>query len=558
VNPQNLTTLSDYLNVLRRRAWIVVLCVVVAGGSAYLYSKHQTPEYSASATVGLTQNPVTSQINGNKNTQVDVNGFVAHQVGIADSEYVATQTLKNYKTQLQAAGVPPMTPSDFMAKTSVSGDTTNVQLNFSASGKKRPEAIALVNSFAKQYITTANTADLAVVDQQLTTIKKAIATDNKQLAAAVAQGQNGLITTIGHQLNKDRNTQQNLDTARTAITNHTFANRTLHAATDAAKVKPVLSKNLGIGIALGLVIGLALVGLLEALDNRVRRSEDLAAALGMPMLTKIPTPPRAFRKDNRLGMMEDDQSAHTEAYRKLRVNFDFANLGPRAKVVMLTSAVEQEGKSTTISNLAVAFARAGRKVALVDLDLRRPALNRFFGIEGRFGVTDVALGEVEAARALHTVDIPDCSGTLEVMPTGPLPPHPADFLEAAAVGELLQELAADHDIVLIDAAPVLPVSDSVILSKQVDALVVVARVSTLKRHVLADFHHALSALPVTKLGFILTAAEDEAAGYGGYGSYGTYGSYTQNGPAEQRAAADAVATNGTQDPARVSGPRSDS
>jgi Mrp family chromosome partitioning ATPase len=141
------------------------------------------------------------------------------------------------------------------------------------------------------------------------------------------------------------------------------------------------------------------------------------------------------------------------------------------------------------------------------------------------------------------------------MPTGPLPPHPADFLEASAVGELLQELAADHDIVLVDAAPVLPVSDSVILSKQVDALVVVARASTLKRQVLGEFHHALSALPVTKLGFILTAAEDEAAGYGGYGSYGSYAPYTQNAPTEQRAASDAVATNGTQDPARVSGAR---
>jgi polysaccharide biosynthesis transport protein len=553
VNSQNLTTLSDYLNVLRRRAWIIVLCVAVAGGSAYLYSKHQTPEYKATATVGLTQNPILEQVSGAKTTQVDVNNFVAHQVDIANTQLVASATMKNYKKQLQAAGVPSMTASEFLSKTSVTGDPTNVQLIFTGTGKDRPSSTTLVNSYAKQYIATANAADRAVVNQQLKAVNKAIATDVAELNTATNLKQNVKAATIGRQLTKDKGTQSTLQGALSTIA----TNRTLHPATDATKVKPVLPKNLGIGIALGLVIGLALVGLLEALDNRVRRSEDLAAALGMPMLTKIPTPPRAFRKDNRLGMMEDDQSAHTEAYRKLRVNFDFANLGPRAKVVMLTSAVEQEGKSTTVSNLAIAFARAGRKVALVDLDLRRPALNRFFGIDGRFGVTDVALGEVEAARALHPVNIPECSGTLEVMPTGPLPPHPADFLEASAVGELLQELAADHDIVLVDAAPVLPVSDSVILSKQVDALVVVARVSTLKRHVLADFHHALSALPVTKLGFILTAAEDEAAGYGGYGSYGSYGSYTQNPVAEQRASSEVVATNGTQDQTR-SGARSDS
>jgi capsular exopolysaccharide synthesis family protein len=554
VNPQNLTTLSDYLNVLRRRAWIIVLCVAVAGGSAYLYSKHQTPEYKATATVGLSQNPITAQLSNARTSQVDLNQYIAHQVDIANSSVVAGLTMKNYKTHLQAAGVPSMTTSQFLSTTSVTGDTTNVQLVFGATGKDRPSSTTLVNAYAAQYITTANAADYALVNKLIKPLQGTINNLQSQLNAATAQGNNIKANTLSKSIAKPQAELYALKNAKTSIA----GSRTLHPATDATKVKPVLPKNLGIGIALGLVIGLALVGLLEALDNRVRRSEDLAAALGMPMLTKIPTPPRAFRKDNRLGMMEDDQSAHTEAYRKLRVNFDFANLGPRAKVVMLTSAVEQEGKSTTVSNLAVAFARAGRKVALVDLDLRRPALNRFFGIEGRFGVTDVALGEVEAARALHPVNIPDCSGTLEVMPTGPLPPHPADFLEASAVGELLQELAADHDIVLVDAAPVLPVSDSVILSKQVDAMVVVARVSTLKRHVLAEFHHALSALPVTKLGFILTAAEDEAAGYGGYGSYGSYESYTQNPPADQRAASDVVATNGTQDQTRATGARSDS
>ncbi len=371
----------------------------------------------------------------------------------------------------------------------------------------------------------------------------------------MADKNNALVNSLNAREKQPLKEQATLQGAAQSISQ----SRTVAPTSSATKERPILSHNIGIGVALGLVIGLTLIGLSEALDNRVRRSDDLSAVLGLTMLSKIPTPPRTYRKGNRLGMMEDADDAHTEAYRKLRVNFDFANLGPRAKLIMLTSAVEQEGKSTTISNLAVAFARAGRKVALVDLDLRRPALHRFFGYEAGFGLTDVALGHVELDRAMHPVQINGASGSLEVLATGPLPPHPADFLEAPAVAELLTKLRDQFDIVLVDSAPVLPVSDSVILSKRMDAVIVVARASTLKRHVLSEFHHALSALPVPKLGFILTASEDEAAGYGGYGVYGTYTPYAQTGPASTATAA--ATANGeapvepSADSPRVSKPR---
>jgi tyrosine-protein kinase len=553
VNPQNLTTLSDYLNVLRRRAWIAVLCVIVAAGSAYFYSKHQTPEYRATATVGLSKDPISALIANSRTSQTDLLQYIAGQVQFADSATTAAATLSTDRAKLAAAGITGMTPSQFLSRTSVTGDTTNDLVTFTATGRTRPQALALVNAYAEIYVARADANDHLRVKTALAPINAELSTLNAQLKAdqakqAAGQNMNSDIQLIGQQMKGPRNQKSQLLAAAQGIE----GSRNLHAAESAAKVRPILSHNVGIGVALGLVIGLTLIGLSEALDNRVRRSEDLSLALGMTMLTKIPTPPRSFRKGNRLGMMEDDHDAHTEAYRKLRVNFDFANLGPRAKLVMLTSAVEQEGKSTTISNLAVAFARAGRKVALVDLDLRRPALHRFFGIENGFGVSDVALGHVESERALHRVEIPGATGTLEIMPTGPVPPHPADFLETPAVAELLQDLSQRYDVVLVDSAPILPVSDSVILSRRVHAIMVVARVSTLKRQVLAEFHQALAALTVPKLGFILTAAEDEAAGYGAYGSYGSYGPSAPEPAAGRGEGAEAGASG---DAARVSSPR---
>jgi polysaccharide biosynthesis transport protein len=272
-----------------------------------------------------------------------------------------------------------------------------------------------------------------------------------------------------------------------------------------------------------------LVSLAEALDTRVRHSDDVSARLGLPLLTRIPIPPRSLRKASSLGMLDDESGIQTEAYRKLRINLDFANLSIKARTIMVTSATEQEGKSTTVANLAVALARAGRRVVLVDLDLRKPFLDRFFDLTGRPGITDVALGHVTLDQAMWSIPIPGAdggpqAGSLHVLPSGPMPPNPADLIESSVVSEVLLDLAERADVVLLDSAPLLPVSDGVILSNKVDGMLVVVRASTVRRPVLTELQRVLAACPAAKLGFVLTGS-DEAEGYGYYG-YGGYGAPT--------------------------------
>ena len=152
----------------------------------------------------------------------------------------------------------------------------------------------------------------------------------------------------------------------------------------------------------------------------------------------LPEPSRKHRTENQLVMLEEPEGALAEVYRVLRTNVEFANLDRKARTIMVTSAVEAEGKSTTIANLAVALARAGRRVILVDLDLRRPFLDRFFNLEDRPGLTHVALGRVTLDEALTAIPIIDvhpgnhgsagnghgtANGLLEVLPCGPVPPN---------------------------------------------------------------------------------------------------------------------------------------
>jgi Mrp family chromosome partitioning ATPase len=200
--------------------------------------------------------------------------------------------------------------------------------------------------------------------------------------------------------------------------------------------------------------------------------------------------------------------------------------------------VEQEGKSTTVANLAVAYAQVGKRVVLVDLDLRRPYLDRFFGLQGRPGLTDVALGHVPLDDALVKIAVTGASGAdgaengngnghqermvegvLEVLPAGTLPPDPTMLIESPALGEILESLSQRADIVLIDAAPVLPVSDAMQMSARVGGAIIIVRGDMIRRPILKEMARELEKSQCPLLGFALTGAEsDQSYGYGyGYG-----------------------------------------
>lgn len=224
----------------------------------------------------------------------------------------------------------------------------------------------------------------------------------------------------------------------------------------------------------------------------------------------------------------------------LRTNADFAMLGADVETMMVTSALESEGKSTTIANLAVAFALAGRNVILVDLDLRKPFIHKFFRLDSAPGLTIAAIGEASIDDAL--VEIPLMSdvrlhqngsspqrieaaaslnqGSLHVMGAGPMPPDPGGFIDSARLSEMIVELRERSDLVLFDAPPLVRVGDGLALSAKVDAALVVTRIETLRRPALNELKRLLRAMPTQKIGFVVTNADADASyGYTQYQYY---------------------------------------
>lgn len=274
--------------------------------------------------------------------------------------------------------------------------------------------------------------------------------------------------------------------------------RTADAAVPSTPSSPHQVLNLAVGLLLGLGGGVVLVVLREVLDTRLRSEEDLAA-LSVPLLAGIPRDEAA--RGRPLAVVDDPHGPLAESYRHLRTNLQFTTASSGAKSVLVTSTLESEGKSTTAVNLALALADAGARVVLVDADLRRPALARYLGLEGGVGLTTVLVGRA------HVDDVLQPWGTtsrLLVLPAGQVPPNPSELLGSEQMTKLVRELEGRFDIVVIDGAPLLPVTDSAVLAEVAGGVLLVVRSGSTRRPLVARALAALTAVDAKVLGVALT------------------------------------------------------
>ncbi len=272
--------------------------------------------------------------------------------------------------------------------------------------------------------------------------------------------------------------------------------RVVDTAEGAREIKASLARSLVFAGALGLFVGLALAILLEALDDTIYSVEDLQRVSDLYLLGVVP-----LRTDEAgpLVTVDAPKSPPAEAYRTLRSNVRFSLFDTPANTFLVTSAGSGEGKSVTAANLAVAYAQSGDSVIVADTDLRRPILHRVFEVESDMGATNVLVGDAEVEDVLQDTEVPG----LRLLPSGPLPPNPAELLESDQMTEMIERLGDLADVVIFDSPPAVMLADAVIMASKLDRTILVAESGQITERAITDVERLFRHARAEVLGIVL-------------------------------------------------------
>ncbi|MFC8682676.1 polysaccharide biosynthesis tyrosine autokinase [Microbacterium ureisolvens] len=478
--------LTDYIRILRKNWVIIVVATLVGIGAAAAWSLTRTPQYEAQSTV-----------------------FVSTQSGstIQDLQQGSNFTQSRVQTYTNLVKTP-IVMGPVIAELELG--TTADELAASV------EATAALNT---------------------TLITITVTGPDPVQAADIANALGASLTSAVEQLETPNGTE----TSPVRLT------RVKDAIPPLSPSSPNVPLNLALGALVGLALGIGVAVLRSVLDTRIRTPRDVEQVTDRPLIGAIAFDPKA--KERPLIVHADPLSPRAESFRAMRTNLQFLETEGRASFV-ITSSVPSEGKTTTAINLAIALADAGKRVALLDTDLRKPKVAEYLGIEGGVGLTDVLIGRAR----LSDVMLPWGNRSLYVLPAGKIPPNPSELLGSKSMRQLLEVLERDVDIVLCDAPPLLPVTDAAILAKETNGAIVIVSAGHTNRHQLSGAIDALNIAGAHIAGLAMTMVptrgpDSYAYGYG-YGAYG----YVDEKPAKKRKRGKAAApasSPATAGPARA-------
>jgi succinoglycan biosynthesis transport protein ExoP len=290
-----------------------------------------------------------------------------------------------------------------------------------------------------------------------------------------------------------------------------------------APVSPNKKLDIALGVLIGLALGVGVAVLRETLDTTIKNTSDLNAVSKASFLGGIIFDPDVPKRP--LITHADPQSRRAESFRQLRTNLQFVDVAHRSKSFVITSSIGGEGKSTTSANLALALAATGSRVALVEGDLRRPKVADYLGLERAVGLTTVLIGQATVTDVMQSWG----NGQLHVLPAGRVPPNPSELLGSQAMQNVIRQLEAAYDYVLIDAPPLLPVTDATVLSRIAGGAIVVVGAGRIRRDQLRRSLETLAAVDAPVHGLILNFLPTKGPDAYTYYAYGYDGTKPKDG-----------------------------
>jgi len=550
----------EYLATIRLRKWSILVITALCFGLALAYTAQQTPLYSSAAKVQATNplaafaganalatpNMVTEQALVTSTLVSKCAVQILNNPGVTDP--TAQQTDSDGKVTgpalcdpavLTSATSPVVVPAGLVKSIKVSGgDNSSTILQITATDKKPLVAQQIANAFAEAYVAVKSMQAQAFIDarrqpllQQQDNLNSRLASLQSQiyhlsLSGAPVTALSAMANRVGQNL--DEVNAELIDLAPSKITPPYVVSE---APLPTAPSSPNKKLYAALGLMLGLILGVGIAFLREALSDELRGRADFEDHAGVPVLAVIPRVASWRRKaDAKLFTVEQPKSVVAEAYRTLRTSILFSSMQRGLHTIMVASANAGEGKTTTAANLAVVLADSGKRVVLISADLRKPRLYRFFGLESEPGLSNALVGE---ATVWDTLQAPKVEN-LRVMVSGPVPARPTELLQSEGMGELLADLRDVSDFVIIDTSPILPVADALVLAPLVDGVLLVADASITTRSAVTHTRELLDQVDAPLVGAVFNdydpSRDRGGAGYYGYG-YRRYGYYGESEPA---------------------------
>lgn len=530
--------LRQYAALVWRWLWLLVLAAAVGGGAAYFISNQLTPIYRASTTllISQAQSPGTPDYNslltGERlartygqllekrpvlEATIDTLGLTLAPQDLA--EMVDVRVLRD--TQLIELSVEHPDP-DLGAKIA---NTLAAVFIAQVREDSLGESSAYRESLQRQLIDL----DEAMKDTS-TRLQELRKEDGSKTDIAYLQS---VLTQYQATYAQAIKAEQDMRLAEAKAGNQVKVAEPAAAPTE--PVSPKVLQNTLLAALVSLMLAAGAAFLFEYLDDTVKSADDVERIAGLPTLGHIVRFAKSDQPE-RLVSERDAGSPVAEAYRVLRTNVDFTRVGHPGNTMLVTSAAQQEGKSTTAANLAAINAIAGRTVVLVDADLRRPSAHKFFKLDNKFGLTNLLLRDgVPAESMLQSAPIPG----LLVLASGPIPPNPAELLGSPRMARVIAQLKEGADVVIFDSPPLLSVSDPVILGAQLEGVALVVDAGRTRAGMLVGALEALERGAVPVLGVVLNKFSSRGAGEYSYHRY--YGQ-----PQQRREAGPQTPPVGTQ------------
>ena len=508
--------LRQYLFIIRRWLWLIILGTLLAGGTAYVVSHNMAPIYRASTTLLINQGD-----NLTLTTYQDI--LTSERIAKTYAELLQKRPILEGTAARLGLGDVDVEDLPFAVSVSPIRDTQLIELGVESDAPhlaaqaantipevfiEQNEAIQLSRfASSKENLSRQMTSleeDIERTEEAIAQLKESTSTADRAERARLE----GLLAQHRSSYSSLLQSYEEVRLVEARSLDNVIVVELAEVPT--SPVRPRTRTNTLLAAVVGGMLAVGTAFLIEYLDDTIKNPSEIDSVLGLSSLAAIPPIPGKEIED-KLIAVGHSRSPISEAYRVLRTNIQFSSPDRPLKTLLITSPSPTEGKSLTLANLGVVMAQAGQRVILVDTDLRRPTLHRIFGLSNDSGLTSALFNEdSDVDRWLQPTEVEN----LRVLASGPLPPNPSELLGSQRMERLVEKLKAHADVVLFDSPPSLVVTDAAVLTNRVDGTILIIDAGTTRRGLAQRTKYDLEKVGANILGATLNRVSlDGRSGY---------------------------------------------